>query len=94
MKIYIWQHSWAGNILDGTPVYEWSSNENDIPYVCCGEIRLKPSETQLDTVRFVQEHIVWDIPKSTFANFPIATDIDMADAVTEYAQKQGFYKHD
>ena len=89
MKIYIWQHSRSGN---GTPVYEWSSNMDDIPYVHAGDIELKPSETQLDTVRFVQEHIVWDIHKSTYDNFQ--TNIEVALAVTDYAREQGFYKHD
>ena len=92
MKIYIWQHGWSGDALDGTPVYEWSSNKYDIPYVLAGDIRLKPSETQLNNVVFVQEHIVWNIHKSTYDNFQ--TDIDVAFAVTDYARAHGFYKHD
>ncbi len=92
MKIYIWQHSWVGNILDGTPVYEWSEKEEDIPYVCSVDIGLKPSGTQLNTVRFVQEHIVWDIHKSRYDEYDFNGEFDIA--VTDYAQAQGFYKHD
>ena len=100
MKIYIWQISWAGNILDGTPVYGWSPHEEDIPFVTSADINFSRCESgvgedflfQLDTLRFVQEHIVWDIPKLRFEAHQYNCDFD--DAVVEYAKERDFYKHD
>ena len=100
MKIYIWQVSWVGNILDGIPVYEWSEKEEDIPYVTSYEMNWPHIEAggreellfKLDTLRFVQEHIVWDIDKSSFEAHQYNCDFD--DAVFDYAKKRDFYKHD
>jgi len=73
-------------------VYGWSANENDIPFVTSGEIKLSPDATDLQTVRFVQEHIVWAIPKLRFEAHQYNCDFD--DAVVEYAEQRDFYKHD